>query len=261
MSRDYQVAIPSYKRSQTIQVKTLAALAHQGVSPEIVTIFVANNDELTEYQEALKDNPYGKRIVVAVPTIQGARNFIERYYPEGTHLVMCDDDIEKFLEYDEATDSLVPLTGWAQKFVQAGFELCHKHGARTFGLYPAPNAYFMGPRPEYDTRLVYIIASCFGIIIEHDDSLKRNVNHGEDYEYSILQYIKHGAVVRLNKFTLQSKYWGEEGGLQTIRTPQYVMDSIDWIANKYPDYCTKYVRKANGRPEVRLKDKLKKARK
>jgi len=42
------------------------------------------------------------------------------------------------------------------------------------------------------------VASMFGVIVEHSDDLVRVTNHGEDYEYSIRQYIRNGAVCRLD---------------------------------------------------------------
>ena len=89
---DYQIAIPSYKRPETIKKKTLKVLESYNIDPSRITIFVADEDELVKYKESLKDTPYQK-LVDGVHTIGAQRNFIEKYYPEGTKLVMFDDEI------------------------------------------------------------------------------------------------------------------------------------------------------------------------
>ena len=104
------------------------------------------------------------------------------------------------------------------------------------------------------TKLCYVIASMFGVIVEHDTFLERVTNHGEDYEYSIRQYVKNGAVVRFDYLTVKSNYYKEDGGLQTIRTKEYVYESIKKIADMFPDLCTMYIRESTGNAELRLKD-------
>ena len=84
---DYQIAIPSYKRPETIKKKTLKVLESYNIDPSRITIFVADENELVSYKKSLEDTPY-KNIVVGVHTIGAQRNFIEKYYPEGTKPVM-----------------------------------------------------------------------------------------------------------------------------------------------------------------------------
>jgi hypothetical protein len=107
------------------------------------------------------------------------------------------------------------------------------------------------------TKLCYIPGGVFGVIIQHDDFLQRKTNHGEDYEYSIRQYIKNKIVVRFDYITIKSKFFKEQGGLQTIRTKQYIYDSIKWIQDEFPEYCKMYIRKSSGNAELRLKDNSK----
>jgi hypothetical protein len=251
---DYQIAIPSYKRPETIKKKTLKVLDSHNIDPNRVTIFVANAEELESYTNSLLDTPYQK-LVVGVPTIGAQRNFIERYYPEGTRLMMFDDDVDE-VQRKISEQKLGPIDNLEEEIIFKGFEECEKVGAKTFGIYAASNAYFMKDRVY--TKLCYVIASMFGVIVEHSDDLVRVTNHGEDYEYSIRQYIRNGAVVRFDNYTVKSNYYKEEGGLQTIRTKEYVYNSIKTIADMFPDYCTMYIRETTGNAELRLKDTSKK---
>jgi hypothetical protein len=249
---DYQIAIPSYKRPETIKRKTLSVFESYNIDPNKVTIFVANGEELNAYTNSLLGTPYQK-IVVGVPTIGAQRNFIEKYYPVGTRLMMFDDDIEE-VQVKISEQKLGRVADLEKEIIERGFTECEKAGAKTFGIYAASNAYFMKDRVY--TKLCYIIASMFGVIVEHDDFLARVTNHGEDYEYSIRQYIKHGAVCRLDNYTVKSNYYKEDGGLQTIRTKEYVLESIKKIVELFPDHCTMYIRETTGHAELRLKDKI-----
>jgi|MDSZ01.3.fsa_nt_gb hypothetical protein len=259
-SIDYKIAIPSYKREKTIQSKTLSVLERHGIDARKIQVFVNDQEEgeYEKYRKSLDGNDYSKgiEIVRGVPTIGKQRNFIEKYYDEGTCLMMFDDDIEEVQRKEGK--KLVPVDNLEEELIIRGFEECQKNNAKTFGIYASSNPFFMSHRVY--TKLCYIIASTFGVICEKDTFLERITNHGEDYEYSIRQYIKNGAVVRLDDITVKSNYYKEVGGLQEIRTKEYVHDSIKIIADKFPDYCTMYIRKTTGNAELRLKDKtLKKA--
>ena len=248
---DYKIAIPSYKRPETIKKKTLKVLEHHKIDPAKITIFVANEEELDAYTKSLKDTPY-TNIVLGVPTIGAQRNFIENWYSEGTKLMMFDDDVEE-VQRKISEQKLGPIDDLEKEIIERGFEECEKVGAKTFGIYAASNAYFMKDRVY--TKLCYVIASMFGVIVEHDPFLARVTNHGEDYEYSIRQYIKNGAVCRLDNYTVKSNYYKEDGGLQTIRTKEYVHDSICKIVEMFPHHCTMYIRETTGHAELRLKDR------
>jgi hypothetical protein len=248
---DYQIAIPSYKRPETIKKKTLKVLESHNIDPKKITIFVADNQELEAYKKSLDSTPY-QNLVVGVPTIGAQRNFIERYYAEGTKLMMFDDDVEE-VQRKISEQKLGPIDNLEKEIIERGFEECEKVGAKTFGIYAASNAYFMKDRIY--TKLCYIIASMFGVVVEHHDDLLRVTNHGEDYEYSIRQYIRNNAVCRLDNYTVKSNYYKEDGGLQTIRTKEYVHMSISKIAEMFPEYCSMYIRESTGNAELKLRDK------
>jgi len=244
---DYKIAIPSYKRPETIKSKTLELLSKYNIDKQRITIFVANKEEEEIYNKSLN----GKyKIVVGVPTIGKQRNFIEQYYSEGTKLMMFDDDIDAVMRKNK--NKLIPVIDLEKEVIQKGFDSCDQTKAKTFGIYAAGNPYFMKQRIY--TKLCYIIASMFGVVVQHDPFLHRVTNHGEDYEYSIRQYIKNKSLVRLDYITVQSNYYKEPGGLQTIRTPEYVYNSIYQIQSMFPQYCKMYIRKSTGNAELRLKD-------
>ena len=254
--KDYQIVIPSYKRHDTVMKKTLAVLESYNVDPARIKVFV-NSEEEGEYENytrTLATTEYTKNIEVVkgVPTIGKQRNFIEKWYPEGTYVMSFDDDIEE-IQVIDGEQNLLRVEDFERDVVLRGFQACEEHNAKTFGIYAASNAYFMKHRTY--TKLCYIIASMYGFIADPDPSLDRVTNHGEDYEYSMRQYRKHGVVVRLDDITVKSNYYKEEGGLQTFRTAENIKESIEWIANEFDDLCSMYIRKSTGHAELKLRDK------
>ena len=245
---DYKIAIPSYKRPETIKNKTLKLLSKYNIDKKKVTVFVANDKEKEIYSESLKGE---YKIVVGVPTLNGVRKFITKYYEEDTKLMQFDDDLEG-VYFKVDNKNLSPLKDLEKDFIIRGFNECKKNNAYMFGYYGAANPYFMKHRIY--TKLCYVIGACFGKIVQHDPFLFTKTNHGEDYERSIRQYIKNKSLVRFDYITFRSKYYKENGGLQTIRTPEYVYNSIYQIQSMFPQYCKMYIRKSTGNAELRLKD-------
>ena len=244
---NYQIAIPSYKRSATIKKKTLSILDEHKIDKNKITIFVADENEKKDYLQSLGSE---YKIVVGVLGIGEQRNFIETYYKKGTFLMMFDDDLDGIFYKKEK--ELLPIKDLQKDFIYKGFALCIEKGAKFFGLYAAANAFFM--KHQLYEKLCYIPGGVFGIVVEHDNFLKRITNHGEDYEYSIRQYIKNGIVIRFDDLTIKSKFFREEGGLQTIRTKKYIYDSIKKIQDTFPELCKMYIRKTSGNAELRLRD-------
>ena len=245
---NYKIAIPSYKRPEIIKQKTLSLLKKYNIDNNKITIFVADENEKKIYKQSLK-NEY--KIIVGVHTIGEQRNFIERYYQEGNKVMMFDDDLDGV--YIKNENKLELIKDLEKDFIIKGFELCIKNKANLFGLYAAANAYFMKYRIY--KKLCYIPGGVFGVIINHDSFLNRVTNHGEDYEYSIRQYIKNRILIRFDYITIKSKFFKEKGGLQTIRTKKYIFNSIHKIYNLFPEFCTMYIRKSSGNAELRLKDR------
>ena len=162
-----------------------------------------------------------------------------------------DDDIEE-VQVKTGEQTLGRVEDFEKEVIERGFKACEENNAKTFGIYAAANAYFMKHRTY--TKLCYIIASMYGFIADHDEGLNRVTNHGEDYEYSMRQYRKHGVVIRLDDITVKSNYYKEEGGLQTFRTEENIRKSIEWIAEEFNELCTMYIRKSTGHAELKLRD-------
>ena len=77
MDKSYVIAIPSYKRQETLKKRTLALLQHYKIPSNKIYIFVATPEEKKLYQEHLDSNTY-RELVVGKPGIQNIRNFMPK---------------------------------------------------------------------------------------------------------------------------------------------------------------------------------------
>jgi hypothetical protein len=247
----YEIAIPSYKRPETLRDKTLTILKGYRIPSDKITVFVADKEQETLYHNTLKPGTYGK-IVVGIKGMGAIRNFITEYYPVGTCIVNIDDDIKGFLEYDATKPRKEKPLQSLLAVIKRGFHECEKNNARLWGVYPVANGFFM--KSKISTDLRYIIGSFWGCINPGIKVAKITLDDKEDYQRSILYYEADGAVVRFNMVAPISSYYKEPGGMQEERTKNRVEESARWLVKKYPEFAVLNPSKKSGYMEVKLKD-------
>jgi len=253
---DYVIAIPSYKRAETLRDATLKILDDYHIDPKRIYIFVANKEEENIYTNILDPKSY-KKIIVGVPKIGPQRNFISDYFPIGKAVIHMDDDIKGFIEYTTKTKRHEKPLVNLEKIIQEGFAQCKKHGLRLWGIYPTPNGYFMNEKIDTDLRF---IIGCFNGMFNPGTKGPKGVKlelemDKEDYERSVRFYIADGGVIRLRYVAPKTAYYTEKGGNQEFRTKKTIMDGAKWMVKHFPDYATLNLTKKSGHPEVRLRDK------
>lgn len=247
---DYRVVIPSYKRDQTLKTKTLSVLKSYEIDPERVHIFVADDQEYEVYKKMLRDEPFDN-LHIGLPGLGPVRNYIRKHFPEGTPVMNFDDDLIE-IQYRVDEKRLAPIPDLERDLILRGFDALKEHDANLFGIYAAANPYFM--KKDMSTGLYYIIGSCWGHFIRHDDDLILQLEDKEDFERTLQYYDKDGIVVRLDNITVKSNYYTEPGGMQEDRTSQRIEESARALVERFPDLCTMYTRKTTGHAELRLRD-------
>ena len=225
----WRIAIPSYKRSNTIGSKTLAMLEKHGVPASKIDIFVANEEERIVYSKAINRNRYAN-LIVGVVGMMNIRNFIQSYYPEGQLLICMDDDLKAVFKIDSQgkkcpVDNLQGLFDYA-------FSLCKEVGTDYFGIYAASNTFFMDRTISVGLR--YLIGSFWGMRVTHDRFTYVTMHDKEDFERSVRAYLKCGNVVRLDFISAESNYYGEKGGMQEERTEERVTTSGLMLMKMFP---------------------------
>jgi hypothetical protein len=249
---NYQICIPSYRRAKTLKEKTLSVLTQYNIDPSRVTIFVADENEKSDYERELANTPYNQ-IVVGKLGIGNQRRFIQAYYPVGTRVVSFDDDISEVLrKVDDKT--VVKVDNLERDVIVKGFDECEKNNAHLFGIYAVNNPMFMKDRVS--VGLYFCVGTLHGMIIRHDPDLTITIDEKDDYQRTLQHYVKDGAVVRLDYITIKTKYYTEPGGMQGTdqRKAENILKNAKFLEDTYPGLCTMYIRESKGRAELRLRD-------
>lgn len=198
----YVICIPSYQRATQCNKKTLTTLHRHCIPPELIYVYVVE-EEYDLYVQSL-DVAFYNQIIVGNKGLVEQRNFIQKQFPEETHIVMIDDDIEEIdLPY-------VCL----DKFIKDAFVECEKQKSFIWGVYPVYNPFFR--RNQLETGLNIIIGAFYGIINRYDSDLDVTLcsnGNKEDVERTIRYFIKDGIVLRFGKVGIKTKYYGTVGGL------------------------------------------------
>lgn len=249
----YVICIPSYKRAQLCNDKTLECLRANNIPRSAIHVFVADAKEYEEYARVLAKDKYAK-LVVGVKGLVQQRQFIMEQFPDGTPIVFFDDDVSRI---DFSMSARFEHASLHQFLVEA-FKECKKHGAYIFGVYPVYNPFFRKGREEVSSCLNYIVGAFYGIINRprlEDIKLRLTVKDGqkEDVERSLKYFLHDGIVLRFNKIGFVTKYYNKSGGLGTFEERLEPMRKAAMVLSQhYPEYGT-IVTKKNGMTEFRLK--------
>jgi len=252
--KDYVICIPSYKRSQVCQDKTLSTLNHQKIPKDKIIVYVANKEEYELYKNVLDPSFYSKLIIGKKGLVQ-QRDYIMKHQPKSKHIVFLDDDLAKI------DLSLSPLFRGKNldHFIRTAFQITEKEGAFIWGVYPVFNPFFRKPRPEISTALKYIVGAFYGIINRPhlkklDLTITKENGQKEDVERTIKYFLEDGKVVRFNKIGFETKYYGKEGGLGRFEDRLAPMkEASQRLEKKYGNYGSIKTRK-NGMTEFVLKN-------
>lgn len=250
---NYEIAIPSYQRPETLKNKTLNVLYRHNINPERITIFVANQQQYDLYSEILDKSSYNK-IVIGEIGIGAIRRFIQQYYDENCYVMNFDDDLSEILIKED--DKLVPIKNLEEDLILKGFKLLEDNNCNLFGIYAVANAFFM--KNEVSIGLYFCVGCCFGMINRKSSKFTVTLDDKDDYQRTLQHYVEDGKVIRLGNITVKTKYYKEPGGMQsnTNRTEGNIYSS-NFLCQTYPDLCSSYIRKSTGYTELRLKDKRK----
>ena len=271
VDNNYIIAIPSYKRPQTLKNKTMNILKKHNINPNKIYIFVSDKEEKKIYKNEI-DSKFYNKMVIGKPGIKNIRNFMPNYFKEGQKIFYMDDDIKEIYQnfnnnkiinkigsnYDKKKNKLKVLKD-LDKFILDAFRIAQKLKIDNWGIYPVENPYFMKPTSKnvddyISTNLSYIIGFMTGVI-NNRKCEKRTIDDKEDYERSIKYYLKDNGLLRFNNITCGTNCYKEPGGMQIERTKKRVHDSAVYLTKKYSELCSLNTQKKSGYSEIRLRDK------
>jgi len=219
---DFVIVIPTYDRSDNF--KTIKFLTAQNVPDELITIFLANEEEKTKYRAAARpDNRYNW--VVGVLGIRNQRNFITDYFPEGQIIVSIDDDIIDIVHKDNK-----PFMEWLPECIA----YLRESNLGLMSVSPSSNPYFFQVRNKTVSfkKGCYLAVGVFHIFKNHREH-KITIDLLDDYDRSMMFMTQYGVNARYMDVFLKTVYWGK-GGLSSQRTLQYYENQVESILAKYP---------------------------
>jgi hypothetical protein len=249
----YVVCIPSYKRAQLCNDKTLTMLKNNHIKRDLIYVYVADKTEYDEYERVLDKSLYNK-LVVGKKGLVPQRQFIMGKWKNGQQIVFFDDDVESV---DLKLSPMFKGHNLDYFFKQA-FRECDKQKSFIWGVYAVFNPFFRGARKEVSTELNYIVGAFYGIINrptlkEIQLEITKENGQKEDVERTLKYFIHDGIVVRFNKIGFTTKYYGKDGGLGTFDNRlKPMLDASKRLLTKYGDYGYIKMRK-NGMAEFVLR--------
>ena len=250
---DYVVCIPSYKRSQICNEKTLKTLKIMNIPSSKIYVYLANKEEEEEYEKILDKKLYNK-LVVGIKGLVPQRQFIMEQWPEGKHIVFFDDDVASI----DLSMSKIFKGKSLDFFFKYAFKECKKMKSFIWGVYPVFNPFFRKARDEMSTCLNYIVGAFYGIINRPNLksiqlTLTKENGQKEDVERTIKYFIEDGILLRFNKIGFETKYYGKSGGLGTFEARlKPMLEASKLLKKTYPEYGEISTKK-NGMTEFRLK--------
>jgi hypothetical protein len=237
---DVQIAIPSYRRHELIKERTLSMLEDGCVDKKSIHIFVSSKDEEKNY-EYLKDEGYNVVYEKELSNLQEKNNFILDYFGVGQRIVVIEDDIRKLVR--KKGNSKVPFSDFPA-LMRDAWQSCKDSGAKIWGINPTDNGLYMKDR--IDTTLKLVAGYLYGVEITSDRFLRCGTETKHDYERTLLHYIRHGAVIRIDYIGQQSYSFKEKGGLQNQYSVeariQREQDGCQYLLRRFPHLVRKHHR-------------------
>ena len=248
----YIIVIPSYNRPELIQQKTLSLLKKHNIKSSHIVIFVANREQYDLYKSKIPKTLYHK-LVIGVKGLKNQRNYISNYYPEGTHIVQMDDDLEKIvqLNVENGKKTIEPISN-LDTFIKKAFLLCQTNTIFLWGVYPLANSHFMTNTITTDLR--FIVGPMWGMINRHHPDLELTIDEKENTERTLQYWSMDGKVLRFNNVGIETKYYKNKGGMQNEgkNRKEEALKSVQYLHNKYPTITKLHLGKKSGVPELKL---------
>jgi hypothetical protein len=257
MNLSYQIAIPSYRRSELLVTQTLQTLLKLGSDLSNVTVFTANEEETLIYRTVLEAASIDAKVVTGVPGLLSCRKwYYSEYYSPGDRIVSLDDDIAGIYQ-KLGENKLTPYEGTFDEIVQRAYAICKDNACQLWGINAAFNGLFL--KPTVTVGLRYCCGIMFGGYAG-DPAMcgedRGDGSSGEDFELTLRHFKLYGKVARIDALTCKTKYFNpggmvdELGGKEERDRDHH--EALCRIVGEYPEW-SKIYEKAGGVTNIRLK--------
>lgn len=216
----YQIAIPSYKRSNCIQ--TLNFLKKENVPIFLITLFVADQDEYDKYSENYSEY----KIVIGFKGIRNQRNFINNYYEENDYIISMDDDI----------NDLINVKGLKfNEWIEEAIEFMKLKNIGLLGVSPVTNIHWIKSRKGDVFKSGRYLAVGVFQMYKVRKHYNLTLEYMEDYERSMLYLNEDGAIGRYDAVCIKTKFWKSGGCCASGRDVNAHSECAYKLVNMFPN--------------------------
>ena len=207
----FEIAIPSYNRSDIIASRSIKLLKKYNIPKNKIRIFLRDEEQLENYKKTIGEYNYE---LTYQSGILATRNYLRTFYHETDlpidGVLFLDDDIEEFNVLDD-NGKMKPVEDFLE-VVSYMFNHTKSLGFRLFAPSAYNNSFFMKDRVS--TNLKYCIGAFQGLVIDKTKPLLHtDIDHFEDFLFTIEHFLEDGGVVRFEKYAIKTKYFELKGGI------------------------------------------------
>lgn len=230
-------------RPQMLVDKTLRTLVRANYTG--ILWLVVPHAEVVAYQTAVSGHAITCMIVPCEKGLTKQRRHFRSTMLPGTEIVFIDDDVEAIkIRLPHGMSHVTNITLLANHV----FQEMHNADALLAGVYPMCNYDWM--KPTVSRRNAYVVGALY-FCINDDRLVEPEESEMEDWDRCLAETAADRPVLRFNWVGIQTKYWGNAGGLQDTDRDAARAGVIDALATKY-DFVKKFVRR-NGKPDIKFR--------
>tara|TARA_R110000772_G_scaffold168967_1_gene280735 strand:- start:910 stop:1641 length:732 start_codon:yes stop_codon:yes gene_type:complete len=235
--------IPSFQRPTIFKEQTLAFLKKHNVDETDIHLFLRSDDlYLNDYM----DRATGINIhITDVKGVGKTHNYITEHFDEDSFIVEIDDDLQDL--FNEKREPVKDFKAVVKDMKTRMTEENISYG----GTYQVVNPLFMSGCQQYTQDLRYMLGCLRFRFVKKDIVLE--TNYAEDFENSILHFIRDGKILKNNWIAPKTKNYQAGGCAGDGRDNDTERSDKVLLASKYPQYCRLFQRK-NGKSDLRLKE-------
>lgn len=212
-----KICIPSYNRPELLKSKTISFLEQSEYPSELIYIFVSDETERLRYQTVLP----GYQLIIGVPGLKAQRKFISDWLQDDEIYLSMDDDIDGV-----KGKSFLSL-------ISDGMNHLQTRQTGLWGILPKDDARCF--KDDTTTHLSFIIG-CLFLCRNHKDIVLEGPCETDDYERSILYFLRYGAVYRYRGAGVKTKFLGTSGG--STDTERRKIEAVQGLLLRFPGLCS-----------------------
>lgn len=243
--------IPSYRRAD--KQATLDYLESLGVNKKQIIVSVQDEQDREAYTKAGVPNRVGAFLYAPKKNLSGNANTILLSLPEGSQVVIMDDDIKNLSCLNGKALSPIKTGAEFTAFLEYGYGIARKHGTIGFSVYPCHNAYFMS-----DTyNVAHIGEGTFLALTAEGTLFDEAFDTKCDYELTSRIVRKYGAYPRLNMVSCNAPHYTKGGCETNWSDKQKVARDARMLVSMYPNFVKMNKARANEVLTIPRRDKIK----